>query len=124
LAVILSAGQFLTELLVGVLGAIAAVGAAAIPYFLAKRNELQLELKKTKLERYDKILDELTAFVNNPNEESAYKFILAYNRSTPDVTTDVLEACEILLKELDTTTIMRRKAGTSGGLFRGNHNEK
>lgn len=58
-----STEQFSTDLLVGVLGAVAAVAAAAIPYFLAKRNELLQELKKSILERYDDLVSKLTAFV-------------------------------------------------------------
>ena len=88
------------DVVVAIIGAVAAVLAAAIPYFLTKLKELQIEVKKTKLQRYDDLLSKLSEFFNRPDDITASELVLAYNRSTSYATRAVLIACHDFLKEM------------------------
>ena len=46
--IMVSDGPVSVELIIGIVAAAATILAAVIPYVLTKRNELQLELKKSK----------------------------------------------------------------------------
>jgi hypothetical protein len=88
------------EFIGAIIAAVAAVLAAAIPYFLTKQKELRMELKKTKLQKYDDLLLGLSQFFNKPDAENATKLVLAYNRSTSYATRPVLKACNDFLSAM------------------------
>jgi hypothetical protein len=94
-----------TALIVGIVGAVGAVLAATIPYFITKRQELRDKLKETKMVRHDDLLKALSAFFENPNKDTGYQLVEAYNRSTSYVATNVLKASNEFLKSMDAESI-------------------
>lgn len=86
------------EIVVGIIGAISAVLAASIPYYLSKNNEITLDKEKTKLDRYDTLLQNfvllLQASDTDKQEECAIQFIMAYQRASSYASQKVLKAIE------------------------------
>jgi len=83
-----------TDILVGIIGAIAAVLAASLPYYFTKKNEIAVAIKKTKLERYDDLLQKFSTFLEKYDRQSAIHFIMAYNRASAYASDKVLTAID------------------------------
>jgi hypothetical protein len=100
-----------TEILVGITGAIGAVLAASIPYYLTKRNEIAINIQKTKLERYDDLLQKFVLWLQSKEEldkeKSAIEFVMAYQRASSYASPKVLTAIEeyISFRRAPTETI-------------------
>jgi hypothetical protein len=87
-----------TDILVGMIGTIGAFLAASIPYYLTKRNEIAMNIQKTKLERYDDLLQKFVLWLQSKEEldkdKSAIEFIMAYDRASSYASAEVLTAIE------------------------------
>jgi uncharacterized NAD(P)/FAD-binding protein YdhS len=93
-------GEQTATILVGIIGAIGAVLAASIPYYLTKRNEMTLNIQKIKLKRYDDLLQKFVKWLQSqkegdPDEEektATSEFIMAYQRASSYASKMVLDA--------------------------------
>jgi len=106
-----SDGPVSVELIIGIVAAAATILAAVIPYVLTKRNELQLELKKSKFNLYNELIVALSDFLDKRDGISANALIKAYNRSTSYAKTEVLEKCKEFLNQMEIATQVRHDPG-------------
>lgn len=100
-----------TDVAVAIIGAAAAVLAASIPYYFAKRNEIALNILKIKLERYDNLLQAFLKWlqsrkISSPppeeglsdqqkaEEDTRVAFIREYQRATSYASPKVLMAIQ------------------------------
>ncbi len=81
-----------TEILVGIIGAIAAVLAASLPYYFTKKDEIAANIKKNKLDRYDDLLKKLTTYLQKNDSDSLGEFILTCNRASSYANHETLNA--------------------------------
>ena len=68
------------EIIIAIIGALAVVLSAIIPYVITKNKEIEVRIKEKKLERYDMLLSKFTKFLSDPPDTMyTYEFIEAYN---------------------------------------------
>ena len=91
-----------TDILVGIIGAIAAVLAASLPYYFTKKNEIAANIKKNKLDRYDDLLKKLTTYLQKNDSDSLGEFILTCNRASSYANHETLNAIIAYLDSIKT----------------------
>jgi len=89
------------EVLAGIVGAFGVVLAASIPYYFTKRNEIAMNIQKTKLDRYDDLLQKFVSWLQTISEtdldqdqrkKASIELIMAYQRASSYATPKVLSA--------------------------------
>jgi len=91
-----------TDILVGIIGAIAAVLAASLPYYFTKKIEIAAKIKKNKLDRYDDLLKKLTTYLQKDDSDSLEEFILTCNRASSYANHETLNAIIAYLDSIKT----------------------
>jgi len=89
------------EITIAVIGIILTALSIALPNYLAKKNEIQNQVRERKLERYDDLIEKFTKFLDDPSDkQSTFNFIEAYNKSSAYASEEVLESCHKLLEAI------------------------
>jgi hypothetical protein len=89
------------EIIIAIIGALAVVLSAIIPYVITKNKEIEVRIKEKKLERYDMLLSKFTKFLSDPPDTMyTYEFIEAYNSASAYASNEVLKACHDLMEAI------------------------
>jgi hypothetical protein len=91
-----------TDIIVAIIGAVISILVVGLSYVSSKKNETNVNIRQKKQERYDELVEALTAVTKNiwEDQKDMNAFILAYNRTSAyasDGVVDALEAFFILL---------------------------
>ena len=99
----------LISVIIAIIGAIAVVLSAIIPYVITKNKEIEVRIKEKKLERYDVLLSKFTKFLSDPtNTMYTYEFIEAYNSASAYASNGVLNACHDVVEAIKKQSDIRK----------------
>ena len=97
------------EIIIAIIGAIAVVLSAIIPYVITKNKEIEVRIKEKKLERYDVLLSKFTKFLSDPpNTTYTYEFIEAYNSASAYASNEVINACHDIMEAIKKQSEMKK----------------
>ena len=92
-----------TEIITAIIGAVVTILVVGLSYVSSKKNETNVNIRQKKQERYDELVEALTAVVRTlwTNEKDMNTFILAYNKTSAYASDKVVNACQAFFIHLE-----------------------